>query len=116
MKKELSTCRQFMDPVMGGAGFNRTAAVDLVTADGRATPNTLMGTRLYQVGLQARAEFLSRMERLRSDLDRAEEWQCPLCAATNSGLTNTCQNSVKTGTEVCACVCVQLCCRWQLAN
>jgi hypothetical protein len=101
-REELDLCRQFTDPSMGGASFNRTAAVDLTARDetGRMTPNTMKGARLYEIGLQSRAAFEAKMAHLKEELSRLEPWVCSLCAATNPGNVDVCQNVVKSGKEV----------------
>jgi hypothetical protein len=100
LKEERLACKQFVDPAMGGTAFGRPAAVDADADGGRASPNTVKGTRLYESGLQSKVNFEAKMEHLRAELARAQEWVCALCSCSNSGLMDTCQNVVKAGNEV----------------
>ncbi len=47
--------------------------------------------------MKAKAEREAKVEKIKEDLARLEEWLCPICCASNSGLTHTCENVVKTG-------------------
>ena len=50
-----------------------------------------------QAGMKAKAEREAKVEKIKEDLARLEEWLCPICCAPNTGLADVCQNVVKTG-------------------
>jgi hypothetical protein len=53
--------------------------------------------------MKAKAEREAKVEKIKEELARLEEWLCPICCAANSGLTDTCENVVKTGGKVVSC-------------
>jgi hypothetical protein len=111
-KQVMDGCKQYRArPGLGGPGFHRSAALDLTSHpdSGRMTPATRNGVRLYEVGMQAKVALEARLAHLKQQLERVEDWVCSLCAATNTGLTDQCQNIVKSGKEVASTVCVPCC-------
>ena len=52
------------------------------------------------MGIKAREERSAKLQRIKEQLAKLEEWICPICTATNSGLSESCENIVKSGGKV----------------
>ena len=94
-------CKQFVDPKMGGRTFVRPPLV--VRSDGAMSPQAANGARLYEIGMQSRAELEAKVTKMKEDQERVVDWVCTVCAGVNGGLVDTCQNVVKSGRVVRWC-------------
>lgn len=85
-EREVAECKQFL------AVPNRTHVSR--AEDGRRVH---VGVRLYQTGVRRVSEKDRTMEVMKANLDKIVPWACSLCAHMNDGVSETCQNVVKSG-------------------